>query len=404
MVACPKVHDARLHYAYVYNTYVLNPFVFGETMASGRLVDRQSELASVEQALQNGAKLFLIGPRRYGKSSILRAAQENLNIKGVAVLHFNVEAYSDLDRLARAIIAESAKATQGPLQAVGEKIRGLFSKVRPELSYDVATGNWSATLGISNESGNFAGNLIEALNGLEALAETDKRPIGLALDEFQRVIELGGSATEAQIRAGIQNHSRVGYVFAGSKTRLLADMVSDASRPFYRLGSALFLKEIPRPDFSVFLQNAFRQGGFSIESEAIESILNQAADVPYNIQLLAHAIWNEAPKSSPITSEVVEGALKSLLAQNDPFYSQVWLLLTPIQGRVLQWLLQSNGAPLLGTEATKKIGKNPATIQRSIAALQDKDIIRQDTRAGIATYRLEDPFFGAWIQQTIAKL
>lgn len=381
-----------------------NPFVFGEIMGAERLVDRKSELQAVEQALQTGAKLFLIGPRRYGKSSILRAARENLAARGVTVLLFNVEAYSDLDSLARAIIAASAKATQGPLQAVGEKIRSVFSRLRPELSYDIASGSWNATLGLADASGNHAGNLIEALNGLEALAQADDRPIGLALDEFQRVLELGGVAAEAQVRAAIQNHSHIGYVFAGSKTRLLTDMVSNAERPFYRLGSALFLKEIPRPDFRDFLHSAFAGSAMQIDDEGIESILDHAADVPYNVQLLAHTSWNTALETREVTPATVHTALEALISQHDPFYSQLWLLLTPIQGRVLQWLLQSGGTNLLGTEASRKIGRNPATVQKALAALQDKDIIRLETRAGTATYRLEDPFFGAWVRRTIAPL
>jgi len=40
------------------------------------LVDRQRETAEVAETITEGGKLFLIGPPRYGKTSILRAAQE----------------------------------------------------------------------------------------------------------------------------------------------------------------------------------------------------------------------------------------------------------------------------------------------------------------------------------------
>lgn len=85
--------------------------------------------------------------------------------------------------------------------------------------------------------------LVEALNGLEALAAAQPkgRPFGLIVDEFQKVIELGGTQAESQIRAAIQRHKRVGYVFAGSKTRMLTAMTMDAARPFYRLGAVRFI-------------------------------------------------------------------------------------------------------------------------------------------------------------------
>ncbi len=62
--------------------------------------------------------------------------------------------------------------------------------------------------------------------------------------------------------------------------------------PFYRLGSKIFLGPVPRPDFSCFLKKKFLDGGFSVADEAIASLLDLAEDVPYNVQMLAHACWS----------------------------------------------------------------------------------------------------------------
>jgi hypothetical protein len=43
-------------------------------LESGELVDREEEVAAVLETIREGKKLFLIGPRRYGKTSILKAA------------------------------------------------------------------------------------------------------------------------------------------------------------------------------------------------------------------------------------------------------------------------------------------------------------------------------------------
>ena len=55
-----------------------NPFQFGRELGLGDLVDRQAELASVEETVREGGKLFLIGPRRFGKTSILKTAADRL--------------------------------------------------------------------------------------------------------------------------------------------------------------------------------------------------------------------------------------------------------------------------------------------------------------------------------------
>jgi hypothetical protein len=69
--------------------------------------------------------------------------------------------------------------------------------------------------------------------------------IRVIFDEFQELLLLGGAGIEKQLRAAIQTHERVSYVFAGSETSLLTDMISNSARPFYRLGEPLFLKTIP---------------------------------------------------------------------------------------------------------------------------------------------------------------
>lgn len=124
--------------------------------------------------------------------------------------------------------------------------------------------------------------LVEALDGVENLAKAQPkgRPVGLVIDEFQQLIELGGRAAEGQIRAAIQRHQRTGYVFAGSKTRLLTAMTTDAARPFYRAGALRSIGPVPASDFRGFLQSKFVQSGFSVPegagNEAIQSILDLA--------------------------------------------------------------------------------------------------------------------------------
>lgn len=79
----------------------------------------------------------------------------------------------------------------------------------------------------------------------------------------------------------IQEHSRVGYVFAGSQTRRMTDMIMKADQPFYRLGASRFVGPLPRADFSRHLKRNFRRSGFSVADKgAIERILDHAAIKP----------------------------------------------------------------------------------------------------------------------------
>ncbi len=60
------------------------------------------------RAIRNGEKLFLIGPRRFGKTSILRAAEERLAEQGAIVLRLNAEAYPTVEMLVEKIVSAAA--------------------------------------------------------------------------------------------------------------------------------------------------------------------------------------------------------------------------------------------------------------------------------------------------------
>lgn len=64
----------------------------------------------VRRVIEEGGRLFLIGPRRYGKTSILRASAHAAWEAGTVVLHYNAEAYPTLVLLARTIVADAAGA------------------------------------------------------------------------------------------------------------------------------------------------------------------------------------------------------------------------------------------------------------------------------------------------------
>ena len=120
-----------------------------------------------------------------------------------------------------------------------EQISRFFSRLKPEITYDGVEQELSISLGVDStaKENRPVKLLTDALDGLEALAlsQPRSRPVGLIIDEFQAVVARGGIEAEAQIRAAIQEHRRVGYVFAGSQTRIMTDMTQQHERPLYRL-------------------------------------------------------------------------------------------------------------------------------------------------------------------------
>jgi energy-coupling factor transporter ATP-binding protein EcfA2 len=391
-----------------------NPFRFGGDLGANEIVDRVEETSQVESTIRNGEKLFLIGPRRFGKTSILRAAQEKMKAKGAIVLRLNAEAYPSLEMLIEKIVSSAAGRLKGNIEIGIEQIGKFFSRLKPEFKYGGVEQELSVSIGIDLHSAGSSENrpvkaLTDALDGLEklALAQPDSCPVGLIIDEFQALISHGGESAESQIRAAIQEHHRVGYVFAGSQTRLMTDMTMNHDRPLYRLGSNRFIGALPTADFEAHLHKQFRRSGFVVPNEEpIKLILSLAEDVPYNVQMLAHNCWEELrslnrTKPAKLTASLVQSILRRTVDGLDPLFTQTWNRLTTVQQKALIAAIRQGGVGMSSTETAQSIRLSVSSVQSALRGLHDQSILRDDPAGGSVRMRFDDPFFAEWIRITV---
>lgn len=381
-----------------------NPFTIERAVRGTQLINRAQEMTKVTTALRRAGKLFVIGPRRFGKTSVLMTAVDQLRDQGASALFFNVEGYTSLDLLVRAIIAEAANLS-GNLKQATTTIRKFFSRLNPSVSYNPVEGTFEASLGIRTpEASEQSPLLIETLNNLEKMAANSKQKIGIVMDEFQQLLQLGGSSIEGQLRAAIQHHEHVGYVFAGSQTSLLSDMVNNPARPFYRLGEPLFIKEVPFADFLVFLRQGFEQLRCKADDDTFSYLFDLADGVPYNVQLLAGNCWDEIHRNpkKKLAREDVDAAQTRLIQLFAPYHAPLWTSLTTNQQKALALIARSlsEGQPTEGLTSKailKRLDMTPGTMHKSLLALETRSIIRREFSGTSAHYRFEDPLFKAWI-------
>jgi hypothetical protein len=183
-------------------------------------------------------------------------------------------------------------------------------------------------------------------------------------------------------------------------------MVMDGSRPFYRLGTNLFLGPVPREDFSKFLKDGFVSAGFSVEEGVIKHILDVSDDVPYNVQWLANHCWtmlheNGGPGITSLTTTLVDESLSVLVRQQDPFYAGMWGKLTAIQQRTLIAVATESGTNLLSLRVLNTVGKGAGSVRKALTGMMDMTILREERSERRMIYRFEDPFFGRWVEMAI---
>jgi uncharacterized protein len=378
-----------------------NPFEFGGELKASSLIDREQELDQVVRTIENGGKLFLIGPRRYGKTSILAAAEEKLADSKVAVLRFDAEVYESLGHLAAALLADAAKKLTPSLEKAGEAIKRFAAKLKPQVDYDLADQTLSLSFGTAAKPlPQSLPLLTDVLNIIDRMAAAGHRRAAVILDEFQQIIEEGGATAERQIRGTVQRHHQTAYVFAGSKTRMLADMTNDPARAFWKLGSRLFLGPIPRDAWRTFLAQGFRRPTFKVHPAALEHLMDMAEDVPFNIQQLANISWEElrASGGGTLTTARVDEALVRLVTRENSSYTQIWNGLTRQQKIALKAVIDEGGKDLRSADVLARYGLAASSMHKTLKALDSGGLIREEEDLGSIRYRLEDPFLARWLR------
>src|SRR5207244_5571922 len=105
-----------------------------EVVPGNAFVDREAELDRLVADLGSSQKVFLISPRRYGKSSLIRQTLEALRRRGALTIEATVSSYSSylafLEGYARAIAASESK-----LDRPGTWLTEAIACTRPQLRY-----------------------------------------------------------------------------------------------------------------------------------------------------------------------------------------------------------------------------------------------------------------------------
>jgi hypothetical protein len=370
-----------------------NPFVYGEVVPASAFVDREEELARLTDDLLAGQKVFLISPRRYGKSSLVRQALAAAARRRAVAVDVTVSSYSSyvafLEGYARALLAADAKP-----DTVRGWIRDLLGPLRPELRVDPG-----ARLSISFPAVRTArdtSRLAESVFALPArLGELRGRRLVVALDEFQAIDGFDGHEVEHALRAAIQHQRQVGYVFAGSEPSLMERMLT-RSRPFYKAGPVMRLQKIPGDRFAAFVTERFGRTGFRPDPGLGAAIVELAGNLPYDVQRLAHEVWDDgrAGGRKSVGVEDLHATLRRLLNEHDALFEAAWQRLTLPQRAALRAVVLEDGRELLSADVRARHRlSGPSSVQTSLAALVRDDVVAREE----ARYVVVDSLLREWI-------
>jgi hypothetical protein len=230
---------------------------------------------------------------------------------------------------------------------------------------------------------------------LSRLAETRRRKVVVALDEFQGIAGFNGGSVEHAMRAAVQHQRDVGYVFAGSEPSLMERMIGPR-RPFYKAGPVIRLEKIPADEFAASIDARFSRAGMRPEPGLGAAIVELAGNLPYDVQRLAHETWDEirVRNRKRATFDDLHQALKRLLSEQQTMFEAVWQRLTLTQRAVLRAVVLEEGRELLSadTRTRHRLG-GPSSVQTALAALVRDDVVARES----GRYVVVDSLLREWV-------
>jgi hypothetical protein len=374
-----------------------NPFVYGEVVPASSFVNREVELDRLTRDLMAGQKVFLISPRRYGKSSLVSQALRAAAKQGALVVDVTVSSYSSyvafLEGYARALLAVETRADR-----LRTWLGDMLGGVRPEVRLEPDTAG-RTQLALSFPTARTEKDVSRLAQEVFALpgriAEARKRKLAVALDEFQAIAAFNGGSVEHALRAAVQHQRQVGYVFSGSEPALMERMLGK-SRPFYKAGPVMRLPKIAADRFADFLDARFRSTGVKPVAGLGAAIVELGGNLPYDVQRLAHELWDDVKADGRKTADLddLHTTLRRLLGEHETLFESLWQRLTLAQRAALRAAVLEDGRELLSADSRARHRlAGASTVQASLAALVREDILtREGTR-----YVVVDSLMREWI-------
>jgi hypothetical protein len=135
--------------------------------------------------------------------------------------------------------------------------------------------------------------------------------------------------------------------------------------------------------------------------DGIDAILDRADEVPYNVQRLAHEVWEllRVDETPSVTPSAVDGALERLLGKEDPVYAQLWSSLSRNQTKAVKAVIDTGGRELASTAVARRFEIATSSLRTALQQLEDLHIVRGEGGAQEARFLLIDPFLTAWVRR-----
>ena len=369
-----------------------SPFQYGTLVDKESFVNRVEERKQLKELLGSGINVMLISPRRWGKSSLVKVAmdeltQEDKHIRVCFIDAFSIKTEAEFYRIFAREVISCASTLEKRLEDVKQFLKAVSPSITLK-SDPTDTLSFDLKLELEEKS------VMEILELPEKIAAAKGIHLIVCIDEFQQLALLPGyKSMEGKMRSAWQKQQQVSYCFYGSKRHMMMDIFNNSSNPFYRFGQVLFLQKIKKEEWVPFIVNAFHRTNKEISEQQAEQLCDIVKCHSWYLQQLCYFIWSGT--SEKVTDEIIEIRTRQLIDTNMPMFMNDTENLTAAQTAMLRAVADGeyrfNSIPVV---RKYELG-SAQTITRNKRMLTERDFIEKEGNK----YAFSDPIFELWFRR-----
>lgn len=371
-----------------------SPFSFGRTVAGHYFTDREKETTHLLDNFNNNINTVLISPRRWGKTSLVKRAGDQINLQDNLIVYIDAFPLKTEEEFYNTFTSAIIKATSSKWEEWIKYARQFLSHLSPKISFGTDPVN---EFEISFTLEDISKNYRDILNLPEQYALKHHKHMIICIDEFQAISAFNNPLQfQKCLRSVWQHQQHVCYCLYGSKQHMMQQLFDRQSAPFYRFGDVIYLQKIAMPDWIPFITERFASTGKIIHRIQAERIVQSVSCHPYYIQQLCHQVW--AMTIGEVNDEVILLALNEILEQNALLYQRDTEELSGYQLNFLKAIANGLKSRFTTKENLKKFDLGTsANVSRIKETLVKKELI--DLAPGQVNFL--DPVYELWFKKEI---
>ena len=375
-----------------------NPFYITGIVPDPFFCDRGKETSWMVRTLENKAHILLTSPRRMGKTQLIRHVFEQPSIKDNCYT-FYVDIYptTSLHEFVLLLSKEIYSVLVPKGKAMLDKFLAGIHSLAGSLGYDPVT----ETPRFDIKLGDIHTPEL-TLEEIFAFLEHADKPCIFAIDEFQQIAEYPEKNVEALLRAHIQKMNNCLFIYAGSNRHILENMFNSAAKPFYNSAEQIYLDCIPKEIYTGFAEEQFTKAGRRITPRAASFAYDLFEGHTYYVHSIFHNVFAYLDPEKVIEEPDIEKILNDILEEKGHAFASVMNQLNYQQKETLIAIAKEGKASGVTSVAFVKRHalKSPSSVQYSINALLDKQLLTYENQRRAKVYSISDRFLEKWISKT----